>query len=319
MINFRKPNSRKKGLKILAYGETGVGKTWFAMTFPKSVVIDSEDGYSWYEGKDVSKNIVGIYDTQNFNELREALEEGTSLKEQGIESFIIDSETKIYENLTEALLDVDEKRARAKGQDVLDANISMRSWGKIKNVAKRLQNKKISVATQGLNVVSIAQSQDVFTGNGDKRVKVGTKPNMQKQTEYDYDVVIELYTDITDNSYKARVIKDRTGAYKPGDVIDNPSYDSWASVINAPENQGETLQKDFNSDSDKAKDEYEKTLDLIEDESKPFSERVSQFVKGLSPEQIKEFKKGLAEKGVKSLEGLTKQQEKSIIKLMSTF
>jgi hypothetical protein len=41
-MSFRKPASRKTGLKVLFYGENGSGKSLAALTFPDNAIIDSE-------------------------------------------------------------------------------------------------------------------------------------------------------------------------------------------------------------------------------------------------------------------------------------
>ena len=143
---LRKPNSRKKGLKMLVYGQSGTGKTVLGLSFPKIVAVDSEDGYAWYEGTDRAKNIVGILDTQSFEDLSNLLDD----LEDSIDEFdtlIVDSETKIHENIQEALIEVEESRALRKGKDVLDANLSIRSYGKIKQLESRLQNLKVKLAS----------------------------------------------------------------------------------------------------------------------------------------------------------------------------
>ena len=46
---IREAGARKKGLKMLVWGESGVGKSVFGLSFPNSLVLDSEDGIGWYE------------------------------------------------------------------------------------------------------------------------------------------------------------------------------------------------------------------------------------------------------------------------------
>ena len=173
MIKFEKPGTHKKGLKILVYGDTGTGKTSFALTFPKSLILDTEDGYEWYENTEKAKNMAGIARSQSFDDLDDLLDQ-LDRDSSEYSTFVIDSETKIYENLQEALLDVEERRARKKHRDELDANISQRSWGKIKQISLRLQNEKIRLASQGVNIVSVSQAADVMENSGDTMVKSQT-------------------------------------------------------------------------------------------------------------------------------------------------
>ena len=255
---LRKPNSRKKGLKMLVYGQSGTGKTVLGLSFPKIVAVDSEDGYAWYEGTDRAKNIVGILDTQSFEDLSNLLDD----LEDSIDEFdtlIVDSETKIHENIQEALIEVEESRALRKGKDVLDANLSIRSYGKIKQLESRLQNLKVKLASQGINIVSIAQAQDEMKDMGNnKRIKIGEKPNMAKNAQFDYDVVLRLF--VKDGKYMGIVEKDRTETYERGAEIENPSYANWAKRLTADDNKGNVIVKDFGKDKEKSKVAYEETV-----------------------------------------------------------
>ena len=49
MSLLKKPEVTKTALKILGFGDSGTGKTTFALTFPKNVIVDSEDGYAFYK------------------------------------------------------------------------------------------------------------------------------------------------------------------------------------------------------------------------------------------------------------------------------
>jgi GTPase SAR1 family protein len=249
---FRKPSAKKLGLKVLLMGEKGVGKSVFALSFPKVYALDAETGMAFYEDHPVyGKNIEAIANTQDFNELQEAIEELMDLEEGTI---VIDSETKFYQNLTDAALTVEEKKARKNGKDVMDSAVSMRGWGRVKAVATRLQNLKIDLSAKGVNVVSISQIDDVKQKVGEQFVKVGEKPVMQKNSEYDYDIVIKLFTE-TDASgnthYKGIILKDRTGVTKVNEIVDNPSYETWRLFLESRQG-AEKVQSSLAKDSAKA-------------------------------------------------------------------
>lgn len=313
LSGLRKPNSRKKGMKILVYGPTGVGKTLFALSFPKSVAVDSEDGFSWYEGTDYAKNLLGIMDSQSYDDLENLLEDLDDTDPDKYDTLIIDSETKIYENIQEALQSVEEARAARKGRDVLDANISVRSWGKIKQVASRLQNAKIRLASQGNNIVSVAQSADVMedAGNG-QRVKVGERPNMAKNAIYDYDVVLRLFT--KDEKYYGEVEKDRTNTFKKGDVIENPSYQNWVGRLKATDNQGEVVAKDFSDSATKSQKAYRE--EVLSEMS--FTDRVREFLAEVDEDTKKKFVADMVSvTGTKKIKEMNKEQQDKVLALMS--
>lgn len=307
MIKIEKPGTHKKGLKILVYGDTGTGKTSFALTFPKSLILDTEDGYEWYENTEKAKNMAGIVRSQSFDDLDDLLDQ---LERDSSEysTFVIDSETKIYENLQEALLDVEERRARKKHRDELDANISQRSWGKIKQISLRLQNEKIRLASQGVNIVSVSQAADVMENSGDTMVKVGEKPDMHKKAKYDYDIKLRLF--IKDGKYYGEVEKDRTDTYSVGTVLENPSYDNWKDRVEGKENQGTTKDVNFTESVDKSKKAYENELKS----EMSFEERVRDYAAELDDAQKKEFvEKMIAIAGTAKAKDMTEEAKQRII------
>lgn len=259
MSLFRKPQARKVGLKVLVTGNTGSGKSVFGLSFPGVFAIDSEAGLARYEGRVYGKNILGIANTQSFKELENGIKEITKMtkdKNHGVGTVLIDSETKFYQNLQETCMTIEENKARKNGRDVMDANLSMRSWGKIRQISTKLQNMKIDLSTKGVHMVSVCQVEDVKEKQGDNFVKVGEKPVANKNIEYDYDIVINLFTKLEDGEivYKGEIKKDRTGKTKVGDIITNPSYKIWGEELN----EGEIIESNFQEDVSKDIEKVEK-------------------------------------------------------------
>ena len=313
LSGLRKPNSRKKGMKILIYGESGSGKTVFALSFPKSIVVDSEDGYSWYEGTERTRNVVGILDSQSYDDLENLMDELDDANDEEFSSLVIDSETKVYENIKEALQNVEETRAARKGRDVLDANLSMRSYGKIGQLSGRLQNAKLRLASQGINIISVAQAADEMedAGNG-QRVKVGEKPNMDKRARFDYDVVIRLFT--KDNKYYGEIEKDRLEVFERGDIVENPSYQNWARRLESKDNQGEAVAKDFSKDAEKSQKAY---YEEVKGEMS-FADRVKEYFATIDADTKKKFIEDMvAATGTKKIKEMNKEQQDKVLSLMS--
>lgn len=269
---FKKPEETKSGIKVLAYGATGSGKTLFALTFPKVVAIDSEAGMEFYK---TNPNLKYLLNTTSFDEVEESLEEIEEELIDEISTFVLDSETKIYENIQFALQELVEKRARKKGQSIEDASLSQREWGKLKIINKRIQSTKIKLSSLGINIVSIAQEKDVKEKKGDDYVTVGYTSDTSKGFSYDYDVVLRFFTDGkgSDIKYLAEVLKDRTGAYQRGDIIQNPSYDNWKHIVDGlADKKVEVIdyKKDIDKDMMKEETESEKLDEL--------SSRIKDFV-----------------------------------------
>lgn len=300
-------------MKILIYGESGSGKTVFALSFPKSIVVDSEDGYSWYEGTERTRNVVGILDSQSYDDLENLMDELDDANDEEFSSLVIDSETKVYENIKEALQNVEETRAARKGRDVLDANLSMRSYGKIGQLSGRLQNAKLRLASQGINIISVAQAADEMedAGNG-QRVKVGEKPNMDKRARFDYDVVIRLFT--KDNKYYGEIEKDRLEVFERGDIVENPSYQNWARRLESKDNQGEAVAKDFSKDAEKSQKAY---YEEVKGEMS-FADRVKEYFATIDADTKKKFIEDMvAATGTKKIKEMNKEQQDKVLSLMS--
>lgn len=297
MSLFRKPRARKIGLKVLVTGNTGSGKSLFGLTFPAIYALDSEAGLALYEEDEKGKNLLGIANTQSFKELENAIKEINKMtkdKDHGIGTMLIDSESKFYQNLQETLLTVEENRARKNGRDVLDTSISVRSWGKIKQIATKLQNMKIDLSSKGINVVSISQVEDVKEKQGDNFVKVGEKPVAAKNIEYDYDIIINLFTEEIDGTtiYKGEIKKDRTGKTQVGDIIENPTFEIWNDKANS---KGEIIESNFQEDVGKdietVESEEQKANETDEDKAKKIVEEIkAKTNKDNKPEVVKYLK-----------------------------
>lgn len=256
---FRKPSEKKIGLKVLVTGATGVGKSVFSLSFPKIMALDSETGLSLYEGGMYGANLLGVANTQSVSDMEESFEELEELVEEdegAVGTLLIDSETKFYQNLQHSCLETEEKRARRKGGDINDTNLSVRSWGRIKQVSSRLQNMKIDLSAKGINILSVSQIEDVKTKVGEQFVVTGYKEVMSKGASYDYDVIINLFTETDAKGnvlYKGEIKKDRTGVTKVGQVIDNPSYNVWKEHLESRKgdkvdsNLSKAMEKDMNS------------------------------------------------------------------------
>lgn len=250
MSLFRRPQARKVGLKVFVTGNTGSGKSIFGLSFPQVYAIDSEAGLARYEGREYGNNIEFIANTQSFKELEGAMKEINKItkdKNHNVGTVVIDSETKFYQNLQETCMSIEENKALKKGTDLMDVGLSIRSWGKIRQISTKLQNMKIDLSTKGVNLISIAQVEDVKEKVGDTFVKVGEKPNANKNIEYDYDIVINLFTEMADGKvvYKGEIKKDRTGKTRVGQILENPSYAIWNNEVS---DKDEVIETSFQDD-----------------------------------------------------------------------
>ena len=230
------------GGKVLVFGKQGTGKSTFVGTFPNINLVDTEDGQTYYLGK--NKNIKGVMRTVSEKEVQETLDELND--EETLKTFdtiVIDSGTKLYENMQSAAYEVAENRARKqrnKGADIDldDINISQRDWGHIKRWNQQLATSYILFSEMGKWCVVTAHQKDEMRDAtkaekkalGVDKIKIGEIPDLAKKAEHDFDIVIQTFTEETDEGetvYKAKILKDRTGVTKRGDILENITFDIW--------------------------------------------------------------------------------------------
>ena len=316
---FRKPGEKKIGGKFLSYGKKATSKTTFLLTFPKVAALDTEAGMSFYEGTDKGKNLILVANSQSFKSFEEDLEDiADNYEEYGVKTFAVDSVTKIKENLEETIMVIDETRERKKGKGVDETNLSIRSRGRIKYVNKRLQNLKIDLSTRGVNIVDIAQAKEIKEKQGDQYVLVGYEPDMQKGSDHDYDVVLYHYTETDgrgNTKFFARVDKDRMGVFKVGQVIENPSYEMWASVL-AERDDKEALNTSFVKQNEDGKNSYEEEQDL---EEQTWTEKFRNLISILSDEQKKELQVDLKSAGISDFSKVTPKKRELMIEIYKKF
>ena len=269
MSLLKKVEETRSGLKVLAFGDSGSGKSTFGLSFPDIAGVDSEDGWKWFKGTEVAKNLKREAPTTSIEDLEEVLNEVEEDLIDEVKTVLIDSETKFYENQQHSGLNIAEKRARKKGQSAEDANISQREWGKIKLIGKRVQSRKITLASLGINIVSIAQEKPIKEKRGENWVTVGYEPDTGKGLQYDYDVVLRLLKPkAKDGIFKAEILKDRTGVFKVGDIIENPSYELWRDVVEGKSDKKIhklDFKEDIKKDEKAMESEVEQLGNLIEE------------------------------------------------------
>ena len=280
---FKKVNKAEQGLggnkiggKFLFYGFAGSSKTYTALTFPKSAILDSDTGSSFYLGQDIKiggktyNNVELVDTTANLDDLEEGLQAIIDGELEGIETLIIDSETKFYNSMDIACTEVEERKAKLAGK-----NVDTRSkWGRVKNINTKMSAAKISASAQGYHVVSIAQAKEIVDEDT-KQKYIGFEAH--KSLPFDMDVVVYFFTKVNKQTkeveYYGEIKKDRTGVTKVGQIILNVTYDIWKPYFdkrNGLELNGANLSKDIKdsttstlSDADKGEELAKEIKELI--------------------------------------------------------
>ncbi|MET3505451.1 AAA family ATPase [Halalkalibacter oceani] len=272
-MGFRKPEERKQGLKILAYGENNAGKSLFALSFPSNGIIDSESKIGVYENDPEYKdNIAGIADTSDYFETLNLAEDVVSNPDT-YKTFTIDSYTNIYNGMQVAAMENEENRARKKGGNVDDATVSQRGWGKVKLNTIRFDGYIAQASAKGITVIAVAHKDDINKEVNGKQVKIGEKPSLRKNAEHTFDVVLRFFKekDIATNEYKfyVEVEKDTTKTHKIGTKIENATYELFKDYIEK-NNKGKTLETKYDK-------QVESNINSMEQEQESHDQVVAEF------------------------------------------
>lgn len=270
---LRKKQERKQGLKILAYGVNGSGKSVYGLGFPEVAILDAEAKVGVYESSEKhGKNIIAVADTSNYYDTLDVLEE--VINTRACRTFMIDSETYVYEAMQVSAMEVEEERAKKKGGDPTDQAVSQRGWGKIKLNTARLRGLKAQASSNGITLIVTAHKEDIMQKVGQDNVKVGEKPALRKNSEHEYDVVLRFFMEkdlVTGKmKYKAEVEKDTTETFEVGTIIENPSYESTFKGYVEKTNKLDTIASSY----DKT---IKSTMDTMTSEAKDFDELVLEF------------------------------------------
>lgn len=214
---FSKPESVARHLKIAVTGKSGQGKTCFGLDAKNHglgpvAVLSNEAGDVHY----IKHPRWGGFDrlpTQKLEEMEEAIkyvEENPG----AYGTLVVDTVTGIYEGLVQA-----------KAKD--DGSVNVKSWGLIKRKWRSLMARLNNLP---INIVAVVHENDLVEvdPNGSSRV-VGQKLDAEKTFERNPDVLIRVK--LANGKRSALVLKDRTGTYQTGQVVEDAHIGLWAKAI----------------------------------------------------------------------------------------
>jgi len=244
------------------------------------------------EGVDL-RNIYIVY-TSSISEIREYSnkfikgEPYYELDEDGIETdkiildtngnqfvadaIVIDGITVVADNVSDAAINLSEKRASIKadiaGKTVDEkevmvgtAGLEFKDHNKIKSSGKSLIRNLITNTDKYVAITGRAKDKKEMTKNG-KGDMVLTYMGYEVPESWDfiqYEVFTVIHNMINEDGEVYGVIeqKDRTGKYKPNEIIDNPSVALWQDIIDNNKNRSKNVGMSQGSFSDAAKQNEE--------------------------------------------------------------
>lgn len=199
--------------KFMISGESGVGKTFFALDFPKPYLIDSEGGATREQYQEKLKKSGGAYfgkeeGSQDFKAVIEEVKQLTTTKHE-YKTLIIDSFTYLY------MLEASEAEAKG-GSD----------FGRDKKMANIPTRQLISVLEKcDLNIILVCHSKTKWERRGKDIIDAGSTFDGYDKLEY----ILDLWIEITKGGKTFQVKKSRINNLVQGDSYPL-SYDKFAEL-----------------------------------------------------------------------------------------
>jgi len=243
---FKSAEAVAPRIKCLVYGQSGVGKTYLALTSPgKVAVIDTEGGTAFYANRRGLSSF-DVLPTKTFNDVTRAI---AYLRDHPDEyaTLVIDPVTVLYETLQDA---AQMRRARVRNDS--EAELEMLDWNAIKRAYKALMTDMINLP---MHVIVTARERDETVKQGREFVKIGVKPDAEKSTPYYFDTIVRLTA--ARDKRTAIIEKDRTGTIPP--EVAAPSFEKlFSKAIKA--GAGATGERQIGSDQEAAERDADTTL-----------------------------------------------------------
>lgn len=275
-LKARQPEEVKQSKpKFLISGESGVGKTWFALDFPRPYLIDSEGGATRQQYQAKLKKVGGAYfgkeeGSQDFKSVIEEVKQLTTTKHE-FRTLILDSFTYLY------MLEAAEAEARG-GSD----------FGRDKKMANIPTRQLISVLEKcDLNIILICHSKVKWERRGKDIIDAGSTFDGYEKLEY----ILDLWIEIGRGFKLFQVKKSRITGFNQGEMYPL-TYDKFAEVY------GKSVIE---------KESVPVKLATIEE-----CVRVRQLIEGLKIDEPTQ-EKWLTKFGVESFEEMSGEQINSLI------
>lgn len=210
--------------KFMISGESGVGKTYFALDFPRPYLIDCEGGATRQQYQDKLKKSGGAYfgkeeGSQDFKAVIEEVKQLTTTKHD-YKTLIIDSFTYLY------MLEASEAESKG-GSD----------FGRDKKMANIPTRQLISVLEKcDMNIILVCHSKIKWERRGKDIIDAGTTFDGYDKLEF----ILDLWINILRGGKTFEVKKSRVLGLKQGDSYPL-TYEAFAELYGKEVVERETV------------------------------------------------------------------------------
>jgi len=190
------------------------------------------------------------------------------------DAIVIDGITVIADNVSDAAINLSEKRAAIRADlagktsdekevAVGTANLEFKDFNKLKSTGKSLVRNLITNTDKYVAITGRAKDKKEMVKNS-KGEMVLTYMGYEVPEAWDfcqYEVFTVIHNLVNEDGEVYAIIeqKDRTGKYKPNEIVENPSVALWQDIIDNNKNRGKNvgmLQGSFNESVKKNEESF---------------------------------------------------------------
>lgn len=280
-----KPESITKRLKALFYGNSGVGKTTAAISFPRPYLIDTEKGATNDQYvKILQKNGGAVFQTSDFDELMIEVKSLLTV-EHGYKTLIIDPLTTLYNDLLD----------KAAKERISDKDTDGTAFGGHYGIANKKIKHLLSLLLRlDMNVIITSHAKAEYAGN---MTVVGNTFDCYKKLDYLFDLVFEIQK--RGEKRVGIIKKSRIESFPDGDTFPF-SYDEIANRYGK-----EILERDAVSEKLATKEQIDHLKYLIDLYKEP-QEIVDKWLSKANAETLDEINEDVISKLIVHMENKSK-------------
>jgi len=241
---------KRKPLKILLFGDSGTGKTHFALqsTPGKILIFDAESGTDLFEGREGFDFDYWVDDdglkTPSIRELNKAIDYlDTPEGREKYDTFVIDPISDIWDNIQAQRLEYKDQKALEKArkqnkefslEDRNEAELesfNTKDWGDMKRIYKNLM---LRLKNLPQNIILIAREKDILEVKPDGSIiRTGEYTyEAEKNTKYAVDFTIRLVFDEKNKKRYAVVQKSRSDEFEKLQIFNDPTFAIFDKLVN---------------------------------------------------------------------------------------
>lgn len=207
------------------------------------------------------------------------------------DAVVIDSISVISDSVSFAMAEFSEQRAKVRSNlkqlsaletrvAVEGAGVELKDWSKIKKLSTSLTRSLITENGKHVIFVSRSKQEKVMKKNGGKMDLVATGKEVMdcwQFLSYEVSTVVRNFIDEESGEVFGEITsKDRTGVFKRGEIIENPSITLWQPVLDRNKGRKESVVMTQTS----VRDSIEKDKTVLADDS-PKTDKVEKDPKKL--------------------------------------